>query len=74
VDACEFPISIIIIGVGDDDFSYMHKLDNVDEVRKHAKTDQKKDCVRDVVQFVDFKAFHNDIEKLTETILDHLPK
>jgi len=31
------PMSVIIVGVGDENFSYMKSLDNVDMVRKKAK-------------------------------------
>lgn len=48
IDCSPLPISIIIIGVGDDDFSYMKKLDDVEEVRKHAKTPELKATVRDI--------------------------
>lgn len=41
-------MSIIIVGVGDEDFSYMHILDNVEEIRKHAREDLK-EKVRDIV-------------------------
>ena len=42
------PMSIIIIGIGDENFSYMHKLDNKEEIRKHAHANVKSK-VRDIV-------------------------
>ena len=64
-------MSIVIIGVGDDDFSIMNKLQNIEEVRKYAKAEVE---VRQVTQFVEFKSFQNDIHKLSEKILDRLPR
>lgn len=46
-ECSEFPMSIIIVGIGDENFSYMKILDNIDEIRKHAKGDLK-DHVRDI--------------------------
>jgi hypothetical protein len=40
-------MSIIIVGVGDDDFSYMHKLDDLKEVKKRASAELI-DKVRDI--------------------------
>jgi hypothetical protein len=42
------PISIVVIGIGDENFSYMHILDNPEEIKKHA-TPAFKDKVRDIV-------------------------
>jgi hypothetical protein len=33
------PMSIIFVGIGDENFSYMKILDNVEEIRKKAKAD-----------------------------------
>jgi inosine/xanthosine triphosphate pyrophosphatase family protein len=66
-------MSIIIVGVGDEDFSYMHILDNVEEIKKHAKEDIKAK-VRDVVQFVAYKEFKNDSDQLCAKVLDNFPK
>lgn len=66
-------MSIIIVGVGDENFSLMHKLDNVEEIRKHAKPDIKS-LVRDIVQFVSYKEFHYSCEKLCASVLDNFPK
>jgi hypothetical protein len=51
------PISIIIIGVGDDDFSMMHRLSNIEEVKKNIKSEELKAQARTVTQFVEFKGF-----------------
>ena len=45
---CSLPVSIVVVGVGDENFSYMHILDDPEEIKKHAKPEFK-DKVRDVV-------------------------
>jgi hypothetical protein len=35
-ECSSLPISIIIVGISDENFSYMHKLDSLEEIRKHA--------------------------------------
>ena len=56
VDATELPLSIIIVGVGDADFSAMDKLD-ADEVP--LKSSQGVVMKRDIVQFVPFNKFES---------------
>lgn len=46
-------MSIIIIGIGDENFKLMKVLDNKDEIMKKAKEDVKPK-VRDITQFVAF--------------------
>lgn len=53
VDACALPMSIIIVGVGDGDFSDMEVLDG-DEMRL---TSGGRQAQRDIVQFVPFNKF-----------------
>ena len=52
VEASYLPISIIIVGVGDADFTRMEILDSDDDVL-HNSAGHK--AVRDIVQFVEFK-------------------
>lgn len=59
--AQQLPISIVIIGVGDDDFSQMEELDS----------DGKQG--RDIVQFVKFKDFENDLDGLAKEVLEEIP-
>jgi hypothetical protein len=49
VQLSQFPVSIIIIGVGEDDFSNMRRLDG-DNDRLRSSSGQL--AVRDIVQFV----------------------
>lgn len=72
-ECSKLPMSIIIIGIGDENFSYMHKLDDVEEIRKHAKPEVKNQ-VRDIVQFVAYKEFHYSCDKLCAAVLDNFPK
>ena len=54
VNACELPMSIIIVGVGNEDFDAMEELDG-DTVRV---TDQRgRVASRDIVQFVPMRNF-----------------
>jgi hypothetical protein len=56
VDACDLPLSIIIVGVGEADFSAMEELDG-DDVRLTNARGLK--ATRDIVQFVKFNDFKN---------------
>ena len=71
IEACSLPVSIIIVGVGDANFSNMKILDGDDKQLKSKKTG--KVANRDIVQFVPFKDVSNDPKKLAETVLEELP-
>ena len=58
MEASELPLSIIIVGVGNDDFSAMEELDG-DVVRISSNGRQ---AVRDIVQFVPFRDFLGSVE------------
>ena len=49
VECSNYPLSIIIIGIGDSDFSAMKFLDSDDIKLRDGKG---RDCKRDIVQFV----------------------
>ena len=53
VNACELPMSIIIVGVGSEDFSAMEELDGDDQKLKAGK----RVASRDIVQFVELRRF-----------------
>ncbi|XP_041453953.1 copine-8-like isoform X2 [Lytechinus variegatus] len=55
VNAATLPLSIIIVGVGKEDFSKMEELDG-DDVRLSF---QGRQAARDIVQFVPFRDFEN---------------
>jgi hypothetical protein len=58
VRGTSLPISIIIVGVGNEDFSSMDVLDADDEPLYSRK--YKKKMERDIVQFVPFQEFKNN--------------
>jgi hypothetical protein len=71
VEASFLPISIIIVGIGNGDFSNMDFLD-ADE---HILTDRYgKRAVRDIVQFVPFRKFSNNGFLLAEEVLKEIPR
>ena len=66
------PLSIIIVGIGNADFSNMEELDG-DEVR--LRNSRGEQAVRDIVQFVEFKDFssNQDLGVLAEEVLKEVP-
>jgi hypothetical protein len=63
-------MSIIIIGVGIADFYKMEDLDSDTNMLtdKHGKR-----ALRDIVQFVEFNKFANDLTRLSEDVLREVP-
>jgi len=53
VNACQLPMSIIIVGVGNEDFSAMEELDGDEKKLRAGKTVAS----RDIVQFVELRRF-----------------
>lgn len=51
VETSRLPCSVIIVGVGGEDFEMMHELDSDDKILKSDKNIKAK---RDIVQFVRF--------------------
>mmetsp|Transcript_29570 Transcript_29570/g.60175 ORF Transcript_29570/g.60175 Transcript_29570/m.60175 type:complete len:680 (+) Transcript_29570:384-2423(+) len=58
------PLSIVIVGIGNADFSAMHFLDNFE---------QRSGMNRDIVQFVEFRAHEFDKTSLTRATLEEIP-
>ena len=71
VEASTLPLSIIIVGIGKEDFSKMEILDG-DNVPLVSSFGKKR--TRDLVQFVAFSKFENDAKKLSEEVLAEIPK
>ena len=71
VKAAELPISIIIIGIGDADFSNMEQLD-ADDFELYSEELQQK-ASRDIVQFIPFKEYKDDLEELAIQTLEEIP-
>ena len=76
VEGSKLPLSIIIIGVGNADFTSMDILDGDKEALINSKGEIRK---RDIVQFVPFNRFKrkngvNDGEELAEEVLKEIPR
>ncbi len=71
VECEDFPISIIIVGVGSSSFSNCKKFDADDEPLVHSSGRKQK---RDIVQFVKFNDFANDPEGLAAEVLAEIPQ
>lgn len=70
IDASRYPISIIIVGIGNEDFSAMSVLDADENILSNEESIAE----RDIVQFVEFKKFKNNSQKLAEVVLQEVPK
>ena len=71
VDLAELPCSVIIVGLGDDDFGMMDELDG-DENR--VTDDDDRVAARDIVQFVEFDKCMKDNLNLAELVLEEIPE
>lgn len=72
VECSKYPLSIIIVGIGNADFSNMQELDGDDVVLRNAAGQP---TLRDIVQFVEFREFKNrgDMSVLAEEVLKEVP-
>ena len=66
------PLSIVIIGVGSDDFESMDILD-ADEVPLYSMK-YKKNMESDIVQFVPYRDFKSNPSQLARETLDEIPR
>lgn len=64
IEASDQPLSIIIIGVGDEDFTNMHELDSDDSMLSSGK----KVAYRDIVQFVPFSNYYGAVHTPTNKL------
>ena len=71
VAASFLPISVIIIGIGNGDFSKMDVLD-ADVEPLYDSNRRKAD--RDLVQFVPYNKFKDNPQKLAEQVLEEIPR
>ena len=71
VEGSFYPLSIIIIGIGNADFSKMEQLDG-DEIPLISRKGIKRQ--RDLVQFVPFNKYEGDEIKLREEVLEEIPR
>jgi hypothetical protein len=73
VKASDLPVSIIVVGVGDEDFGLMNLLDS-DEALLYSP-ELKQRAKRDIVQFVPFNEFRDkSIHALAMETLDEIPR
>eukprot|EP01060_Flectonema_neradi_P029027 TRINITY_DN3928_c1_g3_i1.p1 TRINITY_DN3928_c1_g3~~TRINITY_DN3928_c1_g3_i1.p1 ORF type:complete len:722 (+),score=152.18 TRINITY_DN3928_c1_g3_i1:137-2167(+) len=70
MDASEHAISILIVGVGHDNFSKMRMLDNAADMMSRPGERRLK---RDIVGFVPFQTYMNDPEALARECLKEIP-
>jgi len=71
VEASYYPLSVIIIGIGNTDFAKMNQLDG-DEIPLISRKGIKRQ--RDLVQFVPFNKYEGDINKLVYEVLEEIPR
>ena len=71
VRGSSLPVSIIIVGVGNDDFESMDILD-ADEIPLYSQR-FKKNMDADIVQFVPFQEFKNNPAELAKQTLEEVP-
>ncbi|GMH43130.1 hypothetical protein BSKO_11052 [Bryopsis sp. KO-2023] len=69
VEASRLPLSILIVGVGEENFKDMEFLD----ADKHVLKSGDVRAERDIVQFVEFNRFKGDGEALASQLLHELP-
>eukprot|EP01090_Pellita_catalonica_P012806 TRINITY_DN2872_c0_g1_i1.p1 TRINITY_DN2872_c0_g1~~TRINITY_DN2872_c0_g1_i1.p1 ORF type:complete len:641 (-),score=135.88 TRINITY_DN2872_c0_g1_i1:680-2602(-) len=69
VEASGQPLSIVIVGVGNDDFEKMDVLDADDTPLVH----NGKEMERDIVQFVPFNQFRKNPDLLAQEVLTEIP-
>ena len=71
VEASYYPLSVIIIGIGNTNFAKMDELD-ADEDPLISRKGIKRQ--RDLVQFVPFNKYEGDINKLVYEVLEEIPR
>lgn len=70
MEASNLPMSIIIVGVGNENFDSMEVLDSDDAPLRAANG---REAVRDIVQFVPFREFNGNGAGLARAVLAELP-
>lgn len=70
IDSSYYPLSIVIVGIGDEDFHPMTILDGVGGVLKG----KERVSYRDIVQFVDVKEYKGDYAKMSQDVLGEIPR
>ena len=71
VEGSFLPLSVVIIGIGEFDFTKMIILDGDDIPITSSKGVKR---MRDLVQFVPFSRYENDPKKLADEVLEEIPR
>ena len=71
VEGSFLPLSVIIIGIGNDDFHEMIILDGDNDPITNSKGVKR---MRDLVQFVPFNKYRNNPTNLAEQVLEEVPR
>jgi len=71
VEGSELPLSIVIIGIGKANFDIMKNLDSDNSYLIDYKG---RKAARDIVQFVPFSKYENNLNDLAEAIYEEIPK
>ena len=71
VEGSFLPLSVVIVGIGNADFSNMVVLDGNDNP---LISSQNKKWMRDLVQFIHYNKYKNDEKTLTKEILEEIPR
>ena len=71
IESSFLPLSIIIIGIGNEDFNQMKKLNFDEDFLNNKKVNFAE---RDYVQFIEFNNYRNNSMKLIEEVLGEIPK
>ena len=76
VEASELPLSIVLVGIGDENFAFMENLDGDKIPLINTKGKERK---RDIVQFLEFNKFKNYFSNnpgndFAEEVLKEIPR
>ena len=71
IESCYYPISIVIIGIGDNDFENMEMLDADNEDLFSSNGER---MIRDIVQFIPISKYLGKFEIIKEEVLKEIPK
>lgn len=71
IDCSRLPLSLIIVGLGSGDFTFMQKLDDNDMQMTNA---QGQKTERDLVRFVQFATAKQNPKILKEEVIKELPR
>ena len=69
IQAANLPLSIIIVGIGSANFDNMNRLDGDNGL--YSSNGVR--CARDIVQFVPFAEYSNNVDALAAEVLKEIP-